>query len=203
MIDPKLAWESLFNGRDLSGWTCQKDDWVVEGGVIAGKGNGYLTSTKRYANFILDIEFKIAPCGNSGVVMRHRFIPKTRRDGGIEVQISDSHGKDVPDKGDCGAIYDMIEPSKNMARPAGQWNRMSITCNKSRVAVILNGEKVVDIDLNDWIESGKNPDGTPNKYKKPVKDFAQEGFILLQGHGTPIWFRNLCIKRLDKPTCKE
>ena len=203
VVDPKLAWESLFNGKDLLGWTGRKENWAAEGGVIAGKGQGYLTSSKRYANFILDIEFKITPRGNGGVVTRHRFVPKSRRDGGIEVQILDSHGKEVPDKGDCGAIYDMIEPSKNMARPAGQWNRMSITCNKSQVTVILNCEKVVDIDLDDWSESGKNPDGTLNKYNKPVKDFVREGFILLQGHGTPIWFRNIYIKRLDQPTCKH
>ena len=197
VVDPKLGWKSLFNGKDLLGWTSQEENWAAEGGVIAGKGYGYLTSTERYGNFVLDLEFKIAPRGNGGIVVRHRFVPKSRRDGGIEVQILDSHGKDIPGKHDCGAIYDMIEPSKDMARPAGQWNHMTITCNKSQVGVILNGEKVVDIDLDDWSKSGKNPDGTPNKYQRPVKDFVRKGFVLLQNHGAPIWFRNLYIKRLD------
>ena len=199
VIAPELAWKSLFNGKNLSGWTGREKTWAAKNGAIAGNGYGYLTSTERYANFILDLEFKIAPGGNGGVVTRHRFVPKSRRDGGIEVQIFDSHGKDILGKHDCGAIYDMIEPSKNMAKPAGQWNHMTITCNKSSVAVILNGEKVADIDLDEWSESGKNPDGTPNKYRKPVKDFAREGFIMLQIHGTSIWFRNVYVKRLDKP----
>jgi len=197
VVNPERGWKSLFNEKDLSGWTGQKDIWTVDDGVIAGEGYGYLTSTERYSNFVLDLEFKVSPGGNGGVVVRHRSVPKSRRDGGIEMQIFDSHGKKHSGKHDCGAIYDMVAPSKNMARPAGQWNRMTITCKENQIAVVLNGEKVADIDLRQWNECGKNPDGTPNKYRKAVKDFAREGFILFQAHGAPIWYRNIYIRCFD------
>jgi len=65
---------------------------------------------------------------------------------------------------------------------------------------VFNGEKVVDIDLNDWKEIGKNPDGTPNKFHKALKDFSRSGKIGFQGiHGReaqPVWYRNIKIKVL-------
>jgi len=55
--------------------------------------------------------------------------------------------------------------------------------------------------LNDWNQPRKNPDGTPNKFSKALKDYARKGPIGLQGlHGAasaPVWYRNLKIKPLD------
>jgi hypothetical protein len=69
------------------------------------------------------------------------------------------------------------------------------------VTVVFNGETVIDASLDSWPEIGKNPDGTPNKFKKALKDFARSGPIGLQGlHGkaqAPVWYRNLKIKPLE------
>jgi hypothetical protein len=63
------------------------------------------------------------------------------------------------------------------------------------------GELVIDANLDNWPEIGKNPDGTPNKFKKALKDFARSGPIGLQGlHGAaqaPVWYRNVKIKVLE------
>jgi hypothetical protein len=60
---------------------------------------------------------------------------------------------------------------------------------------------VLDLDLNDWKEPNKNPDGTRNKFSVALRDYARSGPIGLQGlHGTeaaPVWFLNLKIKVLD------
>ena len=60
---------------------------------------------------------------------------------------------------------------------------------------------VIHADLNEWPEKGKNPDGTPNKFPKALKDFARKGPLGLQGlHGkaqAPVWYRNLKIKALE------
>lgn len=82
-------------------------------------------------------------------------------------------------------------------RKAGQWNRITITAKGSKVTVVMNGEKIVGVDLDDWNEAGKNPDGTPNKYHKPMKDLQRRGHVLLQDHPGSIWFRNIFVKPLD------
>ncbi|MCS6950319.1 MAG: DUF1080 domain-containing protein, partial [bacterium] len=64
------------------------------------------------------------------------------------------------------------------------------------VKVFLNGEKIIDIHLNDWTEPGKNPDGTPNKFKYAYKEMVKPGYIGLQNHGSEVWFRNIKIRPL-------
>lgn len=207
-IDLEKGWRQLFNGKDLAGWETRDTDgkkvpddtWVVEDGTITRKGNAYLWSAEDYGDFILDLEFKVSPRTNSGIILRHEPDPTAKRywwNGLLEVQLLDCHGKAVPDKHDCGALYDMVAPCKNTMHKPGEWNRMTITAQKSRVAVVLNDKKIVDVDLDNWSEAEKNPDGTPNKYRKPMKDLRRRGHILLQDHPGAIWFRNLYLKPLD------
>jgi hypothetical protein len=62
--------------------------------------------------------------------------------------------------------------------------------------VVLNGEQIIDMNLDLWKEAGKNPDGTKNKFKTAYKDMPREGHIGFQDHGQELWFRNLRIKKL-------
>ena len=200
-IDQNNGWKPLFNGKDLSGWACPEGSWAVENGVVARQGGGFLTLVDKYGDFILDLEFKLAPKANSGIILRHIPQPESDKaywwDGLLEVQLLDSHGKATPDKHDCGAIYDMVAPSVNAVKPAGQWNRVTTVADGSRILVILNGKKIIDLDLDNWTEVGKNPDGSPNKYHKAMKDMPRRGHILLQDHGAAVWFRNVFIKPLE------
>ena len=200
-IDLNDGWKKLFSGSDLAGWkTAGK--WAVEDGVLALKGRGGdIWTTDVYGDFVLDLEFKISKGGNSGVAVRISPDPDASKkigkrwhtDGALEIQILDSHGQ-KPDMHNCGSMYDLIAPTKNMAKPAGQWHRYTVTAKGNKVAVVLNGEQVIDMDLNDWPTVHKNPDGSRNKYNKPMKDFPRSGHILLQDHGNPVWFRNIYIK---------
>ena len=102
---------------------------------------------------------------------------------GIEAQILDSTKK----KGrmgphDHGGIIRTVGASKNMSRKPGEWNRMIVTCKGHHLQVELNGEKIVDIQLD----------------KTPMKDRPLQGYIGLQDHGEPnnLYFRNIKIKRL-------
>ncbi len=195
----------LFDGRDLSAWkTSPNAHWVVEDGVITladrtdGKLNNpdYLWTKEKYANFILELEFKV-PEGyaNSGVFLRTSDLGDPVYTG-IEVQVSNSFGKKITRGGTAGAIYDCLAPTKNAIKKAGEWNHYRITCKDNKITVVLNGEHVLDMDLDRWTEPRKNPDGTPNKYPKALKDFAREGHVGLQDHGRPVWYRNIRIKRL-------
>jgi hypothetical protein len=71
----------------------------------------------------------------------------------------------------------------------------------SRLELIFNGEQVLDLDLNDWKEPRKNPDGTANKFAVALKDYARQGAIGIQGiHGReaqPVWYRNVKINKLN------
>lgn len=180
----------LFNGRDLSGWVVPDDTWSVSGGVIvcSGKPGGWLRSAKQYANFILRGEYKISPNGNSGVFVRAPIIGRASRIG-MEMQILDDYGK-PPNKNSTGSIYDVVAPTKNMSKPAGEWNSFEITCDGRRVKIVLNGEKVVDVNLDDPEINGRLPE-THKLYKR-----LRRGYIGLQNHGSHVEFRNLRIKEL-------
>lgn len=210
VASPEQGWLTLFNGKDLTGWTVRDvttwkrraDGWAVEDGALTRKTGGYLVSDGQYADFILDLEFKAIEKTNSGVFLRHVPQPGVKpywRDGVLEIQVFGSRGGSQPTKHDCGALYDMVAPGRDMTKKLGEWNRMTITAQGSRIAVVLNGHEVIDADLDRWTEAGKNPDGTPNKYAKPMREMSRRGYIMLQDHGTPVWYRNVRIKELASP----
>ena len=116
---------------------------------------------------------------------------------GFEIQIFDSAGR-APGKHSCGALYDAVAPSVEASKPAGEWNHIEITADGGRVKVALNGTDVVDADLDRWTEAGKNPDGSKNKFKKALKDFPRRGYVGLQDHNSPVWFRNIKLKPLGR-----
>jgi hypothetical protein len=73
-------------------------------------------------------------------------------------------------------------PSKNMSKPAGQWNRMIITCQGDRMQVELNGEEVINLDLTE----------------SPKTRAARSGRIAFENMNSPVAFRNVRIKELTK-----
>ncbi len=190
------GWAEIFNGRDLTGWIAKPGSWAVEDGALARKGGGDIWTEQVYGDFILEVEFKLDPQTNSGIFFRTADINDCVQTG-IEMQVLDSFGKSEPDKHDCGAIYDCLAPSKNAVNPPGQWNKAVLTCRGSRIQVELNGQAIIDMDLNQWTVAGKNPDGSPNKFKTAYKDMPRRGRIGFQDHGKPVWYRNVRIKRLD------
>lgn len=194
--DEQEGWRPLFNGKDFSDWTnaagkTPGKGWVVADGAMFRKDSGGDVWTKeRFGNFVLDLEFKTE--GNSGIFIRTGN-PRDCVQTGIEIQVY-KPGK--PSKHSCGAVYDALAPTKEMAK-ADAWNHIVITANKNRLEVVMNGEKIIDTDLDHWTTPGKNPDGTKNKYQKALKDFPREGQIGLQDHGAKVSYRNLKIRSLD------
>jgi len=188
------GWGELLK-KDLSNCVYEPGSWVMEDGVLSPKGGGDIWTKRQFGDFILDLEFKLAKNTNSGVFIRTGDIKKWLHTG-IEVQILDSYGKTEVDKHNCGGIFDCLEPSKNMANKPGEWNHITIGCRANKIYVVLNGEQVVDMDLNLWKEAHKNPDGTKNKFNTAYKDMPRKGRIGLQYHGHPVWFRNIKMKTL-------
>ena len=59
------------------------------------------------------------------------------------MQIVDDAGQ-PPRKSGTGSLYDVVAPTKNMSKPAGEWNHARISCQGNRIQVNLNGENIVD-----------------------------------------------------------
>ncbi|MBL8889187.1 MAG: DUF1080 domain-containing protein [Planctomycetaceae bacterium] len=185
--------KSLYNGKDLSGWKTtgnwipQKDGSLLiqprEGEQGWERYDAYLWSEKQYKDFVLDFEYAYPEGGNSGAYFRvaDRKDPVTR---GIEIQILDSSKKDgaLTSHDHGGLIGTDVPASKNMSRPPGEWNRMVLTCIGSHLQVELNGEKVIDTQLD----------------MTAMKDRALQGYIGFQDHGQPndIKFRNIRVREL-------
>ena len=180
---------SLFDGETLDGWQTT-GNWVVEkDGVVTLKPrageegwqryDAYLTTARKYRDFILDLEFKIGEGGNSGVFLRVGD-PASQVDTGMEVQILDTHGKADPGHHDCGGVIRTAAPSKNMAKPAGEWNRYRITLHGHHLEVELNGERIIDLKLDE----------------STMKDRPLEGYIGFKDEAKRVWYRNVRIKEL-------
>lgn len=192
------GWKTLFNGKDFTGWTNAGGKepgagWVVkDGAMLREKGAGDIWTKDRFGDFILDIEFKTE--GNSGIFIRTDK-PQDNVQTGIEIQV-DRPAK-TPGKHSVGAVYDLLAPSKEASKP-NQWNRAVITAVDNKLKIEMNGEQIVDMDLNQWATAGKNPDGSANKFRTALKDFKREGHIGLQDHGAVVSYRNIRLKPLAK-----
>ena len=185
----KSGFTELFNGKNLDGWKTT-GNWIVEkdksvtlkprpGERGWQRYNDYLTTDRQYANFILDLEFKFNAKGNSGVFM-HVGDLKDHVRSGFEVQILDTYGKKNVGNHDCGGVIGAAAPSKNMVKPAGQWNRYIITLKDQHLHVTLNGEQIIDLDIR----------------KSAIKDRPTKGYISFQDEAKRVWYRNVRIKEL-------
>ncbi len=189
------GWKDLF-APDFSNAVLTPGGWSFNDGVLMAKTHDNIWTKESYGDFVLDLEFKVTKESNSGVFLRTGDIKNPLS--ALEIQVHDT--KDASKYGMVGALYDAKPPSKSMAKPVGEWNHYTITCRGSHVSLVFNGEQVLNVDLDQWSEAKKNPDGTPNKFAKALKDYPRRGPIGLQGlHGkaeAPVWYRNIKIKPL-------
>jgi hypothetical protein len=194
---PEGGWRPMFNGKDLAGWRTNPTHlWYVdEQGVLTWKDAAIdLWTERQYGDFELNLEFKVSAGANSGLFIRTGDI-KDNVQSGIEIQIYDSYGK-APAVHHCGAVYDALAPRVNAERKPGEWNRMHVVAQGSKIEVTLNGQGVIDMEVERWSEPGKNPDGSKNKFARPLKEFPRRGFIGIQDHHKQVWFRNMRIREL-------
>lgn len=198
------GWEILFDGKGLDPWRIdpKSEAWGINesGELHTVKGGPMLFTKRRYCDFVLELDYKMAPKSksNSGVFIRVHNISNPINTG-MEVQILDNADYNVSwDAFNAnGALYGLVRPSVDANVPIGQWNHFRITANDNLVTVELNGKDIVKADLNQWTTPHQNPDGTPNKFAYAIGALPREGFIGLQNYGgKALWFRNIRIKPL-------
>lgn len=202
LVEERDGWQLLFDGKTTSGWmnsdrTAPRMP-VVDGALAPHKAGHYmLVHTQQWENFILALDFKISPKCNSGVFVRtYSLTPRAGKDvgfNGLEIAIDDTKGNGFHD---TGAIYDLVKPTRNAMKPVGEWNRLEITCDGPRLEVVLNGERVTNADLARFTEPNRRPDGSAHKFDTVFRDHPRRGYIGLQDHGSPCWFKNIKLKPL-------
>ncbi len=175
------------------GWTVEAD------GSLHGHGGPDLISKASYADFEMELEWKVAPGGNSGVF--YRIAPIAGQpiyENAFECQIygpsdlTKTHPVYRP-----GALYNLFgnEQPATIA-PVGQWNKMRIVAQGGHLVHYLNGVKVVDAMLNSTEYAAKL---AHSKFAKvPGYGTQSAGPIGLQSDGGEVWYRNVKIRKLDR-----
>jgi len=190
------GFQSLFNGKDLTGWQVNDKGninvWGAENGIlyVSGSGGGWLMTDKEYGDFELRLEYKIPPKGNSGVALRSPLKGDPAY-AGMEIQILDNDWYVKNYKGlkltqHTGSIYGVVPPIKDATKPVGEWNKYRIIAKGRQITVELNGTTIVNANLDDYKEHFKAHPGLER----------EKGHLGLQSHDGRVEFRNIFVKPL-------
>ena len=164
---------SLFNGKDLKGWSILKcEAEVKDGNMFIKSGNGLVQTAKKYQNFVLEYEWKALGENkwDSGVYFRYTSVPKGRP-WPKRYQANLLKGKE----GDVGGIEGAS--SKGLLKDR-EWNKFKLTVNGSKISLQINGK---DAWKGDGLED------------------LEAGFIAMQAEvpgGGQHYFRNIFITEL-------
>jgi hypothetical protein len=188
------GFESVFNGRDFTGWAGTVGSYQVIDGAIACKqdGRGVLFTKEQYSDFAARVEYKLPPGGNNGLAIRYPGKGQASVDAMCELQFLDDTDPKYA-KLDArqfnGSAYGMAAAHRGYLRPVGEWNFAEVTVQGSAIKFELNGTLILDADVGKITEF---KDGRPH----PGKD-RTAGHLGFCGHRDPVAFRNVRIKRLD------
>lgn len=213
--EKKEGWVLLFNGKNFDGWRqcngqAMPANWTLEDDAMKvligegkqpghGAGGDILFGEKKFKNFELSIDWKASEQGNSGIFYYVREVPgKPIYFAAPEVQILDNDNASDNKIAShlAGSLYDMIPADPKAVNPAGSWNTVVIKVKDGKVTHTMNGTEVLSYTLwtPEWDKMVQN-----SKFKNfPgfTEGIAREGYIGLQDHGYPIWFRNIKIREL-------
>jgi hypothetical protein len=217
------GWELLFDGETFNGWRglgregIPEGHWIIEDGAIrkvssgdvptAADGQplegGDIMTVDVYDDFELVFEWKVAPGANGGVKYNvseemSTSSPPQYAALGFEYQVLDDERHPDAQNGPnrtAAALYDLIAPNaQKPLGPVGEYNQARIVFRGDHGEHWLNGEKVVDFDLDS--------DAFKERFKEskyePIPGFAdkRKGHIVLQDHGDDVWFRNIKLREL-------
>ncbi|MCX6137805.1 MAG: DUF1080 domain-containing protein [Ignavibacteriales bacterium] len=213
--EKKAGWILLFDGKTSDGWRSPRSDnfpekgWDIKDGMLCvqalGGGEsaagGDIITTKKYKNFELLVDFKITENANSGIKY---FVDPDLNKGsgsaiGCEFQILDDiHHPDaklgVKGNRTLAALYDLIPAENVKFNGIGEWNTARILVKGIHVEHWLNGQKVLAYERSSQLWRALV---AYSKYKDwPRFGELPEGHILLQEHGSVVYFKNIKLRQL-------
>ncbi len=196
------AWQTLFDGATTQGWRNVGRDtidprWQAIDGTLSltARGGGDIVSDREFGDFELELEWRIAPGGNSGVFYRAGDADPVWKTAPEMQVLDDAAAEDRHDpKHRAGSVYDLYAPAVAAAKPAGEFNRARIVARGGRIEHWLNGLQVAayDLDSADW----KRRVAASKFAAYPGFGAARRGRIALQDHGDPVQFRRIRIRPL-------
>ncbi len=193
----KDGFTPLFDGSGLDAWTGDKTGYRIDtdGGILVdtSKGNpGNMYTKDEYSNFALRFQFKLTPGANNGIGIRAPLEGDAAYVG-MEIQVLDSEDpmyKDLHAYQYHGSVYGVIPAKRGFLKPVGQWNEEEIVANGPHIKVTLNGEVIVDGDID---EASKNGTADHREHPGLKRTTGHIGFL---GHGDVVRFKNVRVKSL-------
>ncbi len=210
-------WIYMFDGKTTDGWRGYNKEtlpkkWEVINGELTFNtelklekdwdgGNDIIYYKEQFENFELYLEWKLPKGGNSGVFYHVQEGYNAPHNISPEYQILDDDGWEEINNAKlknwqkAGANYGMHEPNiSKKLNPSGKWNSSRIIHYNNKVEHWLNGKIILSFfkDSDDW---NKKRNSETFRDKTDYGKF-KKGYIALQDHDTPIWFRNIRIKKL-------
>jgi 3-keto-disaccharide hydrolase len=208
--DPPSDAVVLFDGKNLSHWTCSLKGqdvapaWKVENGYIEViPGTGDLVSKEKFGDCQIHVEWATPSVvqgesqdrGNSGILIMNRY----------EVQVLDSYGNVTYADGQAGALYGQWPPLVNASRPPGKWQTYDIAW----VAPKFEGGKLVKPAYATVFHNGvllhDHQEVLGTMVHRAVAVYTPHGSeepLGLQNHGTYVRYRNIWVRRVkgyDQP----
>ena len=211
-------WIYLFDGETTNGWRAYNgetipDKWAAVDGNLTfdtelkleeewSGGGDIIYHKEQFEYFELYLEWKLPKGGNSGVFYHVQEGYNAPYEISPEYQILDDDGWEEINNAKLeswqksGADYAMHEPNidNKSLNPAGKWNSSRIIYTKEKAEHWLNGKLLLSFVpySEDWYS--KRNSGKWDDF--PDYGKFKNGYIALQDHDTPIWFRNIKIKKL-------
>jgi len=170
--------ESLFNGKDLTGWAPlgkpENSHWTVKDGALLNESKGAnLASTRKFDDFKLHFEVNYPEDANSGFYLRGRY----------EIQLESEGLSHNPPERRIGSIYGRITPKGDLPRKTGVWDIFDVTLVGRVVTVVRNGVTTIDHQEIEGITGGAL-DGNE----------SEPGPFYIQGdHTGGLKFRNITV----------
>jgi 3-keto-disaccharide hydrolase len=199
------GFESVFNGKDLSGWAGETENYSVEDGAVMcqPEKGGTIFTEEQYGDFAVRLEFQLPPAGNNGLAIRYPGEGHGTWDSFCELQVLDDGHPKYNDPAAPGfynlnprqahaSVYARIPSQRGYLRPTGEWNFQESIIVGSTVKVELNGVVILEADV---------AKADPETFMYELDHFPgrdhMKGHFGFNGHNDPVRFREIRIKKLD------
>lgn len=212
------GWKYIFDGTSTEGWRAYNGEtlppqWVIEDKALTFDtekkleeefegGQDIVYAAAEYEEFDLSLEWKLPEGGNSGIFYHLQDGYDAPWHISPEYQLLDDEGWEKLNNAKlkpwqkAGADYGMYTPDESVKvlHPAGEWNTSRIRYTNEKVEHYLNGKLMLSFVPNSAEWKKNKADG---KWKDfPSYGTIKKGYIGLQDHDSPLWFRNIKIKKL-------